>query len=121
MSLSPTSARKAKASPPWAANATTSSAQVGPRQAPSWSVVEDAGALWPVRLLRAIRSWRVRRTSYRELSALSDRDLKDIGLARGKIESVIYGTPEEGLQRYERSKGDFAIEPVQSRESRNSS
>jgi uncharacterized protein YjiS (DUF1127 family) len=42
-------------------------------------------------LLNAVRGWRERRLALRELSALSDRNLADIGLTRGDIPRVVRG------------------------------
>jgi len=38
---------------------------------------------------QAVRTWNKRRLAIRELHALSDRQLADIGLIRGDIESVV--------------------------------
>ena len=118
MNLYPISARKAKASPPWATNSTTSSVQVGRRQDSWWSHVADASTSWRVRLLRTVRSWPTRRSD-RKLGALSDWDLKDIDLAHGEIELAIYGKPGEWPQRYEPGDRALVVKSAQSRECRN--
>ncbi len=41
--------------------------------------------------IEAIRRWRVRERARRELSALDDRQLADIGLSRADIETVVGG------------------------------
>ena len=40
-------------------------------------------------LLNSLRSWRERRATTAELSALSDRNLADIGLTRADIPAVV--------------------------------
>lgn len=40
-------------------------------------------------MFRAFATWRSTRQAIRELSSLSDRELSDIGLIRGDIESVV--------------------------------
>jgi len=36
----------------------------------------------------AYRAWRVYRATFNELSALSDRDLTDLGIGRGEIRAI---------------------------------
>jgi uncharacterized protein YjiS (DUF1127 family) len=43
-------------------------------------------------LLAAFRAWRDARATERALSKLSDRELDDIGLCRGDITAIAYGT-----------------------------
>ncbi|HEX4767126.1 MAG TPA: DUF1127 domain-containing protein [Lichenihabitans sp.] len=42
-------------------------------------------------MIKAITSWVQRNRSVRELSSLSDRELADIGIARGDIEALVRG------------------------------
>jgi uncharacterized protein YjiS (DUF1127 family) len=42
------------------------------------------------RLVQPILSWRHKRATYRELMALDDRQLADIGLSRGDIDIAVF-------------------------------
>jgi len=53
-------------------------------------------------LIGRFENWRARERAYRELSALDDRSLADIGLARSDIPFVLSRKPEQtGLGRIE--------------------
>jgi uncharacterized protein YjiS (DUF1127 family) len=44
---------------------------------------------------------RAKRATVLMLGALDDRSLHDIGLDRSEIQSVVYGAPQDRLQRFE--------------------
>ena len=48
-----------------------------------------------VRFIRYVIDWRKTRAVIRELSSLSDKQLKDIGITRGEINNLIYRLEEE--------------------------
>ena len=48
------------------------------------------------RALKGLRAWHTRRVAVRELQALGDHALKDIGLDRGGIRSVVQDMIESG-------------------------
>lgn len=53
--------------------------------------------------VRAWRTWlqkRAQRKTVQILSALDCRTLKDIGVAPGEIESVVYGNPRDRIRPY---------------------
>lgn len=53
-------------------------------------------------LIGRFENWRARERAYRELSALDDRSLADIGLARSDIPFVLSRKPEQtGIGRIE--------------------
>jgi uncharacterized protein YjiS (DUF1127 family) len=56
-------------------------------------VIAVVGKWW-----RAFAQWRERTAAIRELHALDDRSLKDIGINRSEIESVVYGRDETRLR-----------------------
>ena len=118
MSLFPTSARRAKASPPWAANSTAASAQVGRRQDPWWSRVADASTPWHVRLLRAVRSWPNRfDLTAREAMVFQTPIAESADHAIAS--PALYGKPGELPRRYEPAEGALVVKSAQSREFRN--
>jgi uncharacterized protein YjiS (DUF1127 family) len=49
----------------------------------------------------AYRARRARRATVHALRNLDDATLRDIGLGRSEIESVVYGTPGDRRQRYD--------------------
>jgi hypothetical protein len=118
MSLFPTSARKAKASPPWAANSTAASAQVGRKQDPWWSRVADASTSWHVRLLRAVRSWPNRfDLTAREAMVFQTPIAESADHAIAS--PALYGKPGELPRRYEPAESPLVVKSAQSREFRN--
>lgn len=48
-----------------------------------------------VRFVRYVIDWRKTRAVIRELNALSDKELKDIGISRSEIENLIYRLEDE--------------------------
>jgi uncharacterized protein YjiS (DUF1127 family) len=63
------------------------------------------------RLVQALSVWRKRRAAVRELSGLSDHTLKDIGLHRGEIRSVVH----EMIRVAEAAPGEAPAERIQAR------
>ncbi len=84
---------------------------VASRQAPSVGVA--LGNLFAV-LVKSLAAWSERRTAYRELSALDNRMLSDIGITRADIPAVVAGMtasghidsgdPLEAVRRWARSR-----------------
>lgn len=54
------------------------------------------GALW-----RSVATWVQRDAVYRELAALDERGLKDIGITRGDIPAVVAGRLRRGGWTYD--------------------
>ncbi len=52
-------------------------------------LVTDIGGAVPLRAFDALRHWRRRGKAYRELNALDNRVLKDIGIDRGSIRELV--------------------------------
>lgn len=50
---------------------------------------------WVIRFIRYVIDWRQTRGIIRELDALTDKQLKDIGMTRGEITNLIYRMKEE--------------------------
>ena len=48
----------------------------------------------------ALRTRRAQRTTVRLLQGLNDVTLRDIGLTRGEIDSVVYGSPADRRVRF---------------------
>ena len=55
-------------------------------------------------IFRGIRNWRESSLTTHKLARFSDRDLADIGLSRGEIDSGLAGDPERArrIDRYSR-------------------
>jgi len=84
---------------------------VASRQAPSVGVaLRNLSAM----LVKSLAAWSERRTAYRELNALDDRMLSDIGITRADIPAVVAGMtaaghvdnadPLEAVRRWARSR-----------------
>lgn len=52
-------------------------------------------------LWRSLRRWWQRRQSVTHLGMLSDRQLKDIGIHRSEIHSVVYGTDGSRIRAHD--------------------
>jgi len=63
-----------------------------------------AAARWVV---EAYRSWRQRRAAIFELGSLDDRSLRDLGINRSEIQSVVAGWDSTRIPR-----GQVAVKPV---------
>lgn len=48
------------------------------------------------RIARALAAWRRRRTDRRQLLALGESELRDLGIGRGQIHSLLEGAPSRG-------------------------
>jgi uncharacterized protein YjiS (DUF1127 family) len=48
-------------------------------------------ALFDRHVVQPVLSWRQKRATQRELMALDDRQLADIGLSRGEIDAAVFG------------------------------
>ena len=62
-----------------------------------------------IAVFNGLRQWRKRQAAIRELSALDDRVLRDIGIARGEIGSIVSGTVNN---RYHGSNQRFSSNSV---------
>jgi uncharacterized protein YjiS (DUF1127 family) len=52
---------------------------------------------------RAYLDWRLRRATVRILTSMDDRMLRDIGMTRSEIHSVVYGDAEGRTPSYDRT------------------
>ena len=59
-------------------------------------LVTDIGGAVPLRAFQALRHWRRRGKAYRELNALDNRVLRDIGIDRGSIRELVDAQLEAG-------------------------
>lgn len=50
---------------------------------------------WVVRFIRYVIDWRKTRSIIRELSMLTDKQLKDIGIKRDEITNLVYRLNED--------------------------
>lgn len=55
--------------------------------------------LWFKRLFVKFTEYQQKRADYMILKMLSDKELRDIGVTRGEIRSVVYGIDESGKVR----------------------
>lgn len=55
------------------------------------------GPRWVWRFLKYIQTWRAHRRVIKELNAMSDRELRDIGISRADIDNLIW--LEEDLEK----------------------
>ncbi|CAL78255.1 hypothetical protein BRADO4517 [Bradyrhizobium sp. ORS 278] len=67
----------------------------GPPVTPTWPIIRLIG-----RCARALQGWRTRERIRASLDGLSERELTDIGIARGEIECIV------AQQRLERLKDE---------------
>ena len=53
---------------------------------------------WPVRFMRYVATWRAHRKVIKELNALTDRELTDIGIARADIDRLVWLGEEKTMR-----------------------
>ncbi len=63
--------------------------RTGPARRFARDILTDIGGAVPLRALDGLRRWHQRRKAITELSALSDRTLRDIGVSRGSIRELV--------------------------------
>jgi uncharacterized protein YjiS (DUF1127 family) len=76
----------------WSAHATAGQVSASRRQGASGFLKREWSAFWA-------RS--AQRATVRILRGLDDATLRDIGLSRSEIDSVVYGRPDDRRLRYE--------------------